>query len=383
MRAAYFSTALSERVSAAFERARTYDRVLILIAGLLMAIGVVLSMATSPAATARIEVGQDFYFAARQAAYALVGIFVIAATALLDARTVRRAGVILTVVMLPLCALAGLMAPEVKGASRWLDLGFVSIQPSELLKPGLVVTWAWMLSAFMQNRRFPGREIAAGLYLFASAALLTQPDIGQTALLGFVLASMLVLARAGVKWLGALGFAASAAGLAIYNFYPHARARVDAFLNSDEEPGYQVGRALDAIASGGAFGRGPGEGVVKRSLPDAHADFVYAVGAEEFGLLCSLGLIFVFGALAFRGLSRAARLNDGFEQLAAAGLVTLLVAQAAIHMAVNLSLLPAKGMTLPFVSFGGSSMLGSAIAFGFCLALLRNRPGGFLYPGRA
>jgi cell division protein FtsW len=153
---------------------------------------------------------------------------------------------------------------------------------------------------------------------------------------------------------------------------------VDAFLHP--ETAYQVGRALDAIASGGVFGRGPGEGVIKRSLPDAHADFVFAVAAEEFGLLASLGVIALFGALAFRGLSRASRLNDPFEQLAAAGLITLLVVQACIHVAVNLSLIPAKGMTLPFISFGGSSMIGSAIALGFCLSLLRDRPGAYLYP---
>jgi cell division protein FtsW len=186
-----------------------------------------------------------------------------------------------------------------------------------------------------------------------------------------------------LRWLfGGAGLAAAGAG-AIYQLYPHARERVDSFLNPDGEQGYQVSRALDAIAAGGVFGRGPGEGVIKRALPDAHADFVFAVAAEEFGLLASLGLIVLFGALAFRGLSRASRLNDPFEQLAAAGLTTLLVVQAAIHIAVNLSLLPAKGMTLPFISFGGSSMIGSALALGFCLSLLRNRPGAFLFQGRA
>jgi cell division protein FtsW len=194
---------------------------------------------------------------------------------------------------------------------------------------------------------------------------------------------MLLLSGMALRWiLGGAVFAGIAAW-AIYNFYPHARDRVDAFLNPEGPAGYQVNRALDAIAAGGAFGRGPGEGVIKRSLPDAHADFVYAVAAEEFGLLASIGLIAVFGALAFRGLSRASRLNDPFEQITAAGLITLLVAQSAIHIAVNLSLLPAKGMTLPFISFGGSSMVGSALALGFCMSLLRDRPGAFLYAGRA
>jgi cell division protein FtsW len=190
---------------------------------------------------------------------------------------------------------------------------------------------------------------------------------------------MLILSGMALRWVFGGAAAAVIAALAIYQLFPHARERVDAFLNPAGDAAYQVNRALDAIAAGGAFGRGPGEGVIKRSLPDAHADFVFAVAAEEFGLLASLGLIALFGVLAFRGLSRASRLNEPFEQLAASGLITLIVAQASIHIAVNLSLLPAKGMTLPFISFGGSSMLGSALALGFCLSLLRDRPGAYLF----
>ncbi|HVZ99963.1 MAG TPA: putative peptidoglycan glycosyltransferase FtsW [Caulobacterales bacterium] len=374
--------AIGERVSAAVSRARTYDRVLLTIAAILIVLGILFSMATSPGSAARIRIDQAFYFAGRQAIYALVGVIVVFAAASLDARALRRGCVILAAAMLPLCALAALFAPEVKGASRWFDIGPVSFQPSEILKPALVVVWAWMLGESVRRPGFPGYAIAIGLYLLAGAALLAQPDIGQTVLLGLVLAPMLMLAGMGLRWVLGAGVAAVAAAFAIYNFYPHARERIEGFLHPESDAGFQVGRALDAIASGGVFGRGPGEGVIKRMLPDAHADFVYAVAAEEFGVLASLGLILIFGVLAFRGLSRASRLNDAFEQLAAAGLVTLLVAQAAIHIAVNLSLLPAKGMTLPFISFGGSSMIGSALALGFVLSLLRNRPGAYLYAGR-
>jgi len=375
------SAAIAERFGAAVDRVRTYDRPLLIIAALLLGLGILFSMAASPAATARIRIEEAFYFAARQAAYAAVGVVVMFAAASLDPRQLRRAATLIAAIMLPLCVVVAVFGAEVKGAQRWLDLGFFSFQPSEILKPAIVVVWAWMLGESMREQRFPGRAIALGLFALCAAALLSQPDIGQTALLALVLGPMLILSGMALRWVLGGGVLAAGAAWAIYNFYPHARDRIDAFLSSDE-PGYQVSRALDAIAAGGVFGRGPGEGVIKRSLPDAHADFVFAVAAEEFGLIASLGLIAIFGALAFRGLSRASRLNEPFEQLAAAGLVTLLVVQASIHIAVNLSLLPAKGMTLPFISFGGSSMIGSALALGFCLSLLRDRPGAYLYAGR-
>jgi len=374
--------AASERLGAALDRVRSYDRPLLIIAAALFALGILFSMAASPAATARIRIEEAFYFAGRQAAYAAVGVMVMLGAAALDPRQVRRMATILAAIMLPLCALAALFGPEIKGAQRWFDFGVFSLQPSEILKPALIVVWAWMLGESMKQRQFPGRLVSLGLFALAAAALLAQPDVGQTALLALCLAPLLALSGIALRWMLGAGVLASVSAWAIYRFYPHARERVDTWLNPEGDGAYQVNRALDAIAAGGVFGRGPGEGIIKRSLPDAHADFVFAVASEEFGLLASLGLIALFGALAFRGLSRASRLNEPFEQLAAAGLITLLVLQASIHIAVNLSLLPAKGMTLPFISFGGSSMIGSALALGFCLSLLRNRPGAYLFAGR-
>jgi len=374
--------AVAERLGAAFDRLRSYDRPLVIIAVSLLALGILFSMAASPAATARIRIEEAFYFAGRQAAYAALGAIVIIVAAALEPRQVRRAATLLAAIFLPLCVLAAFFGAEIKGAQRWFDFGVFSLQPSEILKPALIVVWAWMLGESMKQPTFPGRLIALGLFGVAAAALLAQPDVGQTALLALCLGPMLILSGLGLRWVVGAGVFGAAAAWAIYSFYPHARERVDTWLNPEGDAAYQVNRALEAISAGGVFGRGPGEGVVKRSLPDAHADFVFAVAAEEFGLIASLGLIALFGALAFRGFSRASRLNEPFEQLAAAGLVTLLVAQASIHIAVNLSLLPAKGMTLPFISFGGSSMIGSALALGFCLSLLRDRPGAYLYAGR-
>lgn len=376
------SAAIAERFGAAVERARTYDRPLLIIAAILFALGILFSMSASPAATARIQIGEAFYFAGRQAAYAACGIVAMLTAAALDPRQIRRAAVIVVAVFLPLALLASIFGNEIKGAQRWFDIGFFSLQPSEILKPALIVVWAWMLGESMKQPGFPGRAVAITLYGATAAVLLSQPDIGQTALLGMCLAPLLILSGVALRYVLGGGVLAVLSAWAIYTFYPHARERVNTFLNPEGDAAYQVNRALDAIASGGVFGRGPGEGVIKTRLPDAHADFVFAVAAEEFGLIASVGLIAVFGALAFRGLSRASRLNEPFEQLAAAGLITLLVAQACIHIAVNLSLLPAKGMTLPFISFGGSSMIGSALALGCCLSLLRDRPGAYLYPGR-
>lgn len=374
--------AVAERVGAAFDRLRTYDRPLLIIAASLFVLGILFSLSASPAATARIRIEQAFYFAGRQTAYAALGVLTMLAVAALEPRQVRRATTVLVAIFLPLCALAAFIGPEVKGAQRWFDFGLFSLQPSEILKPALIVVWAWMLGERMRNPAFPGHRIAFALLSLAAAALLSQPDVGQTALLCFCLGALLILSGVGLRLiLGGLALAGAGA-YAIYRLVPHARERVDAWLNPEGDAAYQVKRALEAIAAGGAFGTGPGEGEIKRLLPDAHADFVFAVAAEEFGLLASLGLIVLFGALAFRGLSRASRLNEPFEQLAASGLIALLVVQASIHIAVNLSLLPAKGMTLPFISFGGSSMIGSALALGFCLSLLRDRPGAYLYAGR-
>lgn len=377
------SLAVAAPARAAFERARTFDRPILIIAATLLAAGVLIALAASPAASAQFGANSAFYFAMRQAGYAAAGIAVALIAAQADPRTVRRVSVVLAALMLPLAALVSVFGPDVRGAQRWVMIGGLSFQPSEILKPSLVIAWAWMLSEMVRDKRFPGWQISLAIYALAALALLAQPDLGQTVLLLAVLAPMLMLAGVKTRWLALGGFAAIAFAAALIVLYPHARERWAGFVHPEGPEAYQVGLALDAISSGGVVGRGPGEGVVKRSLPDAHADFVFAVAAEEFGLFASVGAIALFGALAFRGLSRASRLVDPFDQIAAAGLTTLLVAQAAVHIAVNVALAPAKGMTLPFVSYGGSSMIGCALTLGFLLALTRARPGAYLFEGRA
>jgi len=338
------------------------------LAGLgLAAIGCILALAASPAAAARLDLTAPFALAWRHALFAAAGSGVLLGLALLQPRGVRRVALGLFLGGVLLLGLVLLIGPEVKGAQRWLRVFGFSLQPSEFVKPGLVVLFAWMLAERERHAGFPGYQAAGAMTALVLSLLLLQPDVGQSALLAATLLGLLFLAGAPLWWAAAIAGAGAAVGGALYLAYPHVQARIAGLF----DPGYQVRQALAAFRSGGPFGRGPGEGEAKMLLPDAHADFIYAVAAEEFGLLASLGLPGLYGWIAARGLARAQAQADPFQRLAASGLLLLFSLQAAIHIAVNLIMAPAKGMTLPFVSFGGSAMLGSAITLGLALALLR------------
>ena len=357
---------------------RGHERTLLVCGGLLLLFGFLYALTASPTAAARMGYDSSFLFALRQGGFALAGAGVCIGVCWLPSVSVRRTGVLLLVGALALLAIVLLVGHEAKGAQRWLRIAGLSLQPSEFVKPALVIAMAWMLAAGNAQRGFPGVAVAVALYGVTALLLIAQPDYGQTTLLLLVLAAMLYLA--GASWrLFAGGFAVAAVGgFAAYSFVPHVHARIADFLDPHTRS-FQLSRALDAIASGGVFGRGPGEGIIKTSLPDAHADFVYAAAAEEFGWMASIGFVALYVLIAWYGLRRAARLVDPFAQLAASGLILLFCIQAAIHIAVNVSISPAKGMTLPLVSYGGSALIGSALTLGLALALLRERPGAFLH----
>jgi cell division protein FtsW len=264
-----------------------------------------------------------------------------------------------------------------KGATRWIALGPFSLQPSEFVKPALVVLVSWMFSESQKGRGVPGVSIAFFLYALTIGLLLIQPDIGQSLLITVAFGAAFFMAGVPLNWIALLGAVATGGLVSTYFMFDHVRSRVTRFLSPEGADTHQVDRASEAISAGGLFGRGPGEGVMKRHVPDLHTDFIYSVAAEEYGLVFSLLLIGLFAAVTLRGLLRAMKLTDSFEQVAAAGLFVLVGQQACINVAVNLNMIPTKGMTLPFISYGGSSMLAMGLTLGMALALTRKRPGAY------
>jgi cell division protein FtsW len=338
--------------------------------------GVLLALAASPAVAGRIGV-EPFAFVYRQLSFVAPALVMIFIMSLCGPREVRRVALGLFGVSLVLMVAALFFGPEIKGAQRWLHFGPFSIQPSEFAKPAVVVLAAAALAEGNKSPGFPGLALACGLFGLVAVLLVLQPDFGQTLLLSLVLAGLLFLAGLRWYWLAAFGGVGLAGGIGAYLLVPHVASRIDRFINPDAGDRFQVSTALNAFVHGGLTGVGPGEGELKFRLPDAHTDFIFAVAAEEFGLAACILLVFLFGVVVWRALQRASEETDHFIQLAASGLALLFGLQAMINIAVSLNLMPAKGMTLPFVSYGGSSMLALSITVGMLLALTRTRFNGY------
>ena len=346
----------------------TVDRPLLVTLGLLAAAGVVLVFTASPPVAERMGLS-PWHFALRQCVFLALAAVVLAAASMLAPLGVRRIATGLFWVALALLALVPLVGHEVNGATRWLTVGGLRLQPSEFVKPALVVVTAHWLAARDGVGGLPRAALPVAL---VTALLLLQPDVGQALLVLAVFAVMVFAAGLAWPWVAAFAAGAATTALFAYHGFAHVRSRIDAFLAAD--PGYQVQQSLMAVEGGGWLGRGPGEGVVKNHLPDGHADFIFAAGVEEFGLLVGLLLVVLFAAVVLRGLVLADRQPDRFAQLGAVGLVTQFGLQAGINLGVNVAILPPKGMTLPFVSYGGSSLVALALGTGMALALLRKTP---------
>ena len=342
---------------------------LIAIAG----IGAVLILAASPPVAERL--GLDaFHFARRQFLFLPLSLAVLFAVSLLSSRGIRRLAVACTVAALVGMAATLFLGEEIKGATRWIQFGGLSVQPSEFVKPGFVVIAAWMFAERRLDDRFPGYALSTLLFVLVAGLLLAQPDVGMAMVVAAVWGVQFFLA--GLPWIlvGMIALVFLIGGAATYFVFPHVQARIDSFLDPSAHEGYQVTRALEAMRDGGLFGRGPGEGRIKEVLPDAHADFIFAVAGEEFGLIACLVIVALFAFVVLRGFSRVFRGKDLFVLLVTVGLLVQFGLQAIINMASTINLMPTKGMTLPFISYGGSSTVALAYAMGMVLALTRERP---------
>ena len=350
----------------------TVDRWTLAAVGSLIGCGCVMMLAASPSVAERIHVSRDVFILKQVVFLALAGLVVVGVS-LLSPRDVRRLAILGCGIALALTLMTLVKGVEIKGARRWISLPGMTVQPSEFLKPCFAVAAAWLLSEGQRLRHFPGMVLAGAVYVVIALLLKSQPDMGMLAVVTAVFFAQLFIAGLNLAMVGvaAGGLMAMAAGA--YAFFPHVRSRVTRFLDPTSGDSYQVNTALEAFGNGGLLGCGPGEGRVKDMLPDAHADFVFAVMGEEFGLIVCVLVLGLFAFIVLRGLLRLLAEGDLFIVLASAGLATSFGLQAFVNMASSLHLIPTKGMTLPFVSYGGSSVLAVALGVGMLLALTRKR----------
>jgi len=351
----------------------TVDRLLLAIVLVLMFGGVVLSLAASPPVAERLGL-DSYHFVKRQAIYLLPALAVLFGVSFMTPKQIRRLALLTFVGAIVIMIATLFLGAEVKGARRWLSIFGVSIQASEFVKPAFVVLTAWLFAENSRRADIPGSLFSVLLLGIVASLLVAQPDFGQTMLVVLVWGVLFFLAGMSWMWIVGLGLASMAGIVVAYFSIPHVAGRINRFLDPTTGDTFQVDTAIEAFLRGSWLGRGPGEGTVKRILPDSHTDFVFAVAAEEFGIVLCLILVLLFAVLVLRGFSHARRQEDPFQRLAVAGLVSLLGIQSCINMAVNLHLMPSKGMTLPFISYGGSSLLSLGLATGMLLALARRRP---------
>ena len=351
----------------------TVDRWLILALGALIFCGIILAMAASPAVASRIGV-EPYHFVKRQLLLLPVAILMMFACSLLTPRQIVRVSVVGLALFIGLTAMT-FFGAEIKGARRWVSLPGFQLQPSEFLKPLFAVVAAWLFAAQKVNGRFPGFIAAIALYGVIVGLLIKQPDLGMAVVVSAVWFCQFFLAGLPLWLVGALGICGFAGLFGAYLWLPHVTSRINRFLDPGSGDSYQVDRAMEAFINGGLFGRGPGEGIVKRSIPDAHADFIFAVAGEEFGLITCLLIVALFAFVVMRGFGKALQESNLFILLATTGLFVQFGLQAIINMGSSLHLMPTKGMTLPFISYGGSSLLALAVGMGMALALTRKRFG--------
>ena len=350
------------------------DRSLIFGIILLAIIGLLTAFSSSTAVASTFGVA-DFDFAIKHMSYLLLAMFVLFVTSILSVRRLVMIALILALVALVMLFLVPYVGREVNGAKRWISLFGLSIQPSELFKPCFALLSAWFLAREKAFTQMPGTLVVLLLYLVGIFFLVNQPDIGQSALLTSILFVQLVVAGISIYWI--ISFFVTCTGLGLFGYLnlPHVQARIDKFLFPQDNDNYQVLQSLRSFENGGLFGQGIGEGQIKSVLPDAHADFAFAVLGEEYGLILCFIVLLLIGFIVIRAIMAAIRSENLFVMLCVSGITAQFGTQAFINMASSVHLIPTKGMTLPFISYGGSSMLTLAFGLGIMLAVLRNGQG--------
>jgi cell division protein FtsW len=301
-------------------------------------------------------------------------LIVMVGVSILSTKNIRRLTTILLSVMIGLMTLIPFVGMDIKGAQRWIHLPGLSLQPSEIMKPCFAVVAAWLISHHQQQKGFPGYILCAGLFLLLVILLMIQPDFGMTMVLFGIFATMVFIAGLPFRYLVIFGVLAIVGAVFVYFTFGHVQSRIDRFLDPAAGDTYQVDKSLEAFAGGGFWGMGPGQGVIKNSIPDAHADFIFSVAGEELGLLFTITIVMLYGFILLRGFNRIMESNDMFTMLAVGGILSMIGLQAIVHMGSSLHLLPTKGMTLPFISYGGSSTLAIGLSFGIILGLTRRQP---------
>ena len=355
----------------------TVDRWLLIAVGLLIVYGIVLTLAASPSAAARANI-ESFHFVRQQLLFIPCAIALMLLTSLLTPPWVRRSALFVLAGALIFSVYVVFAGAEIRGARRWLSFAGFALQPSEFIKPGFAVVCAWLCAASRSENGFPGRVLATLLCLATLGVLALQPDIGMASVVFSIWFCLMFLAGLSLWPIGAGMVVIAGAATAAYFNFAHVARRVDLFLNPGSGDNYQVDRSLDAFVNGGIFGKGPGEGTVKAMLPDAHSDFIFAVAGEEFGLVACLLIVGTYAFIVLRGFVRAMGTNNLFVLFATVGLLAAFGLQAIVNLASTLHLMPTKGMTLPFISYGGSSIMALALGTGMILALTRDRAGGAL-----
>ncbi len=350
------------------------DRTMLAVLVPIIFIGVLVLMAAGPTASARLQIVNDFHFPVRQLVFLAPAGVIILGVSFLSPLQARRLGVMVFVGGVILMIATILFSDDINGSTRWIDLGLVSLQPSEFAKPGFIIAAAWMLAEGARDPHFPGGAIAMGLYAVFAGLLLLQPDFGQWALMTAVWAVMFFIAGWSWLWILLLAIVGIGALTAGYFLSAHVAARIDGFLKPGAADTYQVDRAIETIANGGLIGRGDAP-PVKGMLPDAHTDFIFAAATEEHGLAIGILIIVLFMIFVARAFVVAASRRGIFAQCAVTGLAAMIGLQAIINIGVSLRALPAKGMTLPFISYGGSSLLATGLAVGLIIALTRTHQG--------